>query len=138
VLWDPSPGPTHLRALQGAARSFGVQVQILEVRKTGRHRRAFSAFRARPQLSLSYFANDLCAERTTRQTRAKASAASDIHGRQFAEAGGAVAYAPSRLGHERSAVLVAKISVAPNRLSFRWSGHKGPARVNLKTAKALA
>lgn len=33
ALWDPSPGDTHLRALQRAARAAGVQLRILEVRR---------------------------------------------------------------------------------------------------------
>jgi putative ABC transport system substrate-binding protein len=49
VLWDPGPGTAHLRAVQGAARSFGVQVQVLEVRTPEDMNRAFSEFRGRPQ-----------------------------------------------------------------------------------------
>jgi ABC-type uncharacterized transport system substrate-binding protein len=49
VLWDPSPGPTHLRAVQSAARSFGAQIQVVEVRKPDDIDRAFSAFRGNPQ-----------------------------------------------------------------------------------------
>jgi putative ABC transport system substrate-binding protein len=49
VLWDPSPGDAHLRALQLAARSFGVQLQVVEVRTPQEIDRAASEFRGRPE-----------------------------------------------------------------------------------------
>src|SRR4029079_18241820 len=42
VLWDPTPGATHLRAVQRVARSIGVQLQVVEVRKPDDIDRAFS------------------------------------------------------------------------------------------------
>src|SRR6185295_11381439 len=52
VLWDPAPGQAHLRGVQGAARSLGVDVQILEVHQPGDIERAFAAFRDRTQAAL--------------------------------------------------------------------------------------
>jgi putative ABC transport system substrate-binding protein len=49
VLWDPSPGTAHLQAVQKLARSFRVQLQIVEVRRPDEIDKAFSAFRGKPQ-----------------------------------------------------------------------------------------
>ena len=52
VGWDPVPGQVHLRAVQGAARSLGVDVQILEVHKPEDIEKAFAAFRDRTQAAI--------------------------------------------------------------------------------------
>jgi putative ABC transport system substrate-binding protein len=49
VLWDPSPGDAHVRALQAIAPSFGVTLQVIEVRKPEDIDAAASGFRGRPQ-----------------------------------------------------------------------------------------
>ena len=43
VLWDPSMDPVPLRATKDAARSLGLQLQILEVRGPGEFESAFRA-----------------------------------------------------------------------------------------------
>jgi ABC-type uncharacterized transport system substrate-binding protein len=49
VLWDPTPGTTHLSAIQTAARTFGVQLQTLKVRKPADIDGGFSVIHARTQ-----------------------------------------------------------------------------------------
>jgi putative ABC transport system substrate-binding protein len=49
VLWDPAPGTTHLKALQGAAKPFGLDLEVHEVRSPQDLDSAFAAFRSRPQ-----------------------------------------------------------------------------------------
>jgi putative ABC transport system substrate-binding protein len=140
VLWDPSPGPTHLRALESIARSVGVQLQVLEVRKPEDIDRAFSAFRGWPQAliilpsPMMYGQSERLAELALKHRLPATSMF-----RVFAEAGGAVAY-----GHEiasmteRGAVLVAKIlgGAKPAELPVERPS-KFELVVNLKTTKAL-
>ncbi|HTS54299.1 MAG TPA: ABC transporter substrate-binding protein [Burkholderiales bacterium] len=140
VLWDPSPGPTHLHALQRAARSFGVQLQVVEVREPDDIDRAFSAFRGKPQAliilpsPMMYVQSERLAKLTMRHRLPATSMF-----RLFAEAGGVIAY-----GHEmasmteRCAVLVAKIlgGAKPADIPVeRPSAFQ--LVVNLKAAKAL-
>src|SRR5262249_15856523 len=49
VLWDPSPGTTHLKAIEGAVEALGVQLQVLEVHKPQDLEMAFAAIRPRTQ-----------------------------------------------------------------------------------------
>jgi putative ABC transport system substrate-binding protein len=49
VLWDPSPGAAHRRAIQGIAPSFGIQLQVLEIRTPEDIDAAGSALHGRPQ-----------------------------------------------------------------------------------------
>lgn len=43
ALWDPGTGTFHLKGLEAAARSLGVELQILEVQRAEDFRRAFDA-----------------------------------------------------------------------------------------------
>ena len=111
VLWDPSPGPSHLRALQGAARSFGVQLQVVEVHKPDELDRAFSTFRARTQAliilpsPMTWGESARLAE-LARKHRLPATSMAP----QFAESGGALTYGPDLTSAlERLSVLVAKV-----------------------------
>ena len=140
VLWDPSPGPTHLRALQSAARAFGIQLQVLEVRKPDDVDRAFSALRGRPQALIIlpspwiYSHSERLAKLTLKHRLPATSMA-----RLFADAGGAVAYGPELASaSERSAAFVAKIlgGAKPAELPVERPT-KIQLIVNLKTAKAL-
>jgi putative ABC transport system substrate-binding protein len=140
VLWDQSPGATHLRALQGAARSVGVQTQILEVHNPDDIDAAFTAFRGRPQALVILPSPMLYtqSERVAKQALKYRLPATSIF-RLFAEVGGALAYGPDLASaHERCAVLVAKI------LGGAKVGDLPVERptkvqliVNLKTTKAL-
>ena len=140
VLWDPSPGPTHLQAVRSVARSSGVKLQVLEVRKPDDIDRAFSALRGRPQAliilpsPMIYVHSEQLAKLTLKYRLPATSMA-----RAFADAGGAVAYGPELASaSERSAALVAKIlgGAKPAELPVERPT-KVQLVVNLKTAKAL-
>jgi len=140
VLWDPSPGPTHLRALQAAARSFGLQIQVVEVRKPDEIDKAFSEFRGHPQAlivlpSPMFYVQS---ERLAKLAMMHRLPATSMF-RLFAEAGGAVAYGPElNSAYERSAILAAKIlrGAKPADLPVERPS-KFELVVNLKTVKAL-
>ncbi len=140
VLWDPSPGTTHLQAVQTAARSFGVQLQVVEVHKPDDLDKAFSAFRGKPQAliilpsPMTYTESPRLAKLAMKYRLPAASMA-----RAFATAGGTVAYGPDQVStFERTAVFVSKI------LGGAKAGElplERPTKVqlivNLKTAKVL-
>jgi len=95
VLWDPSPGTTHLQAVQATARSLGVQLQIVEVHKPDELETAFSAFRGKCQALIilpSPMAYAESARLAKLATRYRLPATSMAHA--FAAAGGTVV--PSR------------------------------------------
>jgi putative tryptophan/tyrosine transport system substrate-binding protein len=140
VLWDPSAGDAHLRAVQAIAPSFGIQLQVLEVRKPEEIDTVASAFRGRPQAliilpsPMMYLETARLATLVTKQRLPATSMA-----RQFAEAGGVLAYGPDLAAvQERSAALVSRVlgGAKPADLPI-----ERPTRfalvVNLKAAKAL-
>ncbi len=140
VLWDPSPGAAHLRALQAIAPSFGVQIEVLEVRKPEDIDAAASGFRGRPQALITLPSPMLVAEnaRVVRLALKQRLPATSMF-RVFAEAGGVVSYGPEAVAvAERLAVFVTKIlrGAKPGDLPI-----ERPTRfelvVNLKAAKAL-
>jgi len=140
VLWDPGPGPTHLRALQSAARAFGIQLRVLEVHKLDDIDRAFTELRDRPQAliilpsPMMYTESARLAKLTLKHRLPAISMA-----RLFADAGGVVAYGPELASaSERSAALVAKIlgGAKPAELPVERPT-KIQLIVNLKSAKAL-
>jgi len=140
VLWDPAPGPVHLRAVQGTARSLGAQVQVVEVHTPDEIEPAFSALHPRPQAlvvlpsPLLYTESVKLAELAMKH-RLPATAMF----RLFSDSGGMVSYGPDlSTSVERCAVIVAKIlrGTHPADLPI-----ERPARfeliVNSKTVKAL-
>ena len=140
VLWDPSPGATHLNAIQGAARSFGIQLQVLEVRKLEDIDKAFSAFRPETQAliilpsPMTWAQSPHLAKLAMRKRLPAASMAEE-----FAEAGGTLSYGPNGVtADERCAVLVAQVlrGAKPGDLPVERPA-KFELIVNLKTAKAL-
>ena len=140
VLWDPSPGAAHLKALQAIAPSFGVQLQVLEVRKPEDIDAAASRFRGRPQALITLPSAMMVAEnaRVVRLAMKQRLPATSIV-RVFAETGGVVSYGPDQVEvAERLAVFVTKIlrGAKPGDLPI-----ERPTRfelvVNLKAAKAL-
>jgi len=140
VLWDPSPGDAHLRALQLAARSFGVQLQVVEVRTPQEIDRAASEFRGRPEALIV-----LPSPMTWRESARLAKLAitqrlpSTSFARPFAATGGLVAYGPNGDSvDERCGVLMAKIlgGARPAELPIERPT-KVELVVNLKAAKAL-
>jgi putative ABC transport system substrate-binding protein len=140
VLWDPGPGPTHLRAVQSAARALGIQLQVLEVHKLEDIDRAFTALRGRPQ-ALIILPSPMTYVQSARLAmlalKYRLPGTSMAH--LFADAGGAIAYGPELASaSERSAALVAKIlgGAKPAELPVERPT-KVQLVVNLKTAKAL-
>ena len=140
VLWDPSPGPAHLQAVKGLARSSALQLQVIEVRKPADLAKAFSAFRGRPPAviilpsPMMYLQSENLAKLTLKHRLLATSMA-----REFADAGGAIAYGPEAVSlDERCAALVAKIlgGAKPGDLPVERPS-KFELVVNLKTAKAL-
>ena len=140
VLWDPSPGDTHVRALKKIAPSFGLQLQIVEVHKPEDIDTAASAFIGKPQAlfivpsPMLYFESARLARLATKQKLPATSMA-----QQFAEHGGLIAYGPEQISaNEQVAILVAKIlgGAKPAELPI-----ERPTRyelvVNIKAAKAL-
>jgi putative ABC transport system substrate-binding protein len=140
VLWDPTPGAAHLRAVQGAARSFGVQLQVLEVRRPDDIDRAFSAFRGRPQ-ALIILPSPMLWSQSARlaELAMKRRLPATSMATPFAVAGGMLAYGPDLPStEERGAVLVAKIlsGAKPADLPVERPS-KLELVVNLQAAKAL-
>ena len=140
VLWDPTPGVSHLNAIKGAARTLSVQLQVLEVRRLDDIDKAFSAFRSRTQAliilpsPMTWAQSPRLAELSMKH-RLPAVSMADL----FAEAGGMLSYGPDPVAaSERCAVLVAKIlgGAKPGVLPVERPT-KFKFIVNLKTAKAL-
>ncbi len=140
VLWDPSPGPLHLQGVKTLARSSGLQLQVIEVRKPEDIDRAFSSLRGRPQalIILPSPMMFLESERLARLALKHRLPATSMT-RGFADAGGTIAYGPERNPtYERAAVYVAKIlaGAKPGDLPVERPA-KFTLVVNLKTAKTL-
>ena len=140
VLWDPSPGNTHLKAVQGASRSLGLQLQVLEVRTPSDIDAAFAKVRAGTQAlvilpSPMTVAHGAQLANLALQYRLPATSMSDV----FAETGGLLAYGPD-LGEtfDRCASLVSQIlsGANPGELPVARPT-KVPLIINLKTANAL-
>ena len=140
VIWDPSPGAAHLRAVESAAASFEIRYQVIEVRKPVDIDRAFASIHARsPALiilpsPMLYFESERLAKLALEN---KLLATSIFNA--FAEAGGTLAYGPNIvLVSTSGAVLVAKILGGSNPTDLPV---ERPTRfrlvVNLKTAKTL-
>lgn len=140
VLWDPSPGPTHLQAVRRVARELGVKLQVLEVRKPDDIRKAYSALSGRPQAliilpsPMLYVQSARLAELAMKHRLPATSMA-----RAFADAGGAVAYGPDMsAAFERNAAMMAKIlgGARPGDLPLERPT-KVQLIINLKATKAL-
>jgi putative ABC transport system substrate-binding protein len=140
VLVDPTSGPTHLQAVRSVAPSFGMKLQILEVRKPEDIDRAASSFRPRPQ-ALIFLPSPMMYEQSARLAKLamKHRLPATSMFRRFAEAGGALSYGPeSTATFETCAVLVAKVlsGAKPADLPVERPT-KFELVVNLKTANAL-
>ena len=140
VLWDPSPGDAHVRALQAIAPSFGVTLQVIEVRKPEDIDAAASGFRGRPQALITLPSPMMVAEnaRVARLAMKQRLPATSSF-RVFVEAGGLVSYGPEMASvTERGAAFVTKIlrGASPGDLPIERPT-KFELVVNLKAAKAL-
>jgi putative ABC transport system substrate-binding protein len=141
VIWDPSPGGTiHLDAVRGAARTFRVQLQVLEVHELRDIEKAFAALRPRSQAliilpsPMTWGQSARLAELATQHRLPATSMALP-----FAEAGGVLSYGPDpESALERCGILVGRIlsGAKPADLAVERPS-KFVLAVNLKTAKAL-
>jgi putative ABC transport system substrate-binding protein len=140
VLWDPSPGTTHLQAVRSVARLLEIKLQILEVRKPEDIGTAFAALRGRPQ-AVILLPSPMIHAQSARLARLalKHRLAATSMALEFARAGGVLAYGPELTStYERNAVLVAKILSGSNPAELPMERPtKVHLVVNLKTAKTL-
>ena len=142
VLRDPTTGPWQLDAIQTAARTRGIELQILEVRGSEDlgptlERGAKGGARALIQLSSPLF-DGVFAERIAAFTVTRRLAAISMF-RRFAAAGGLLAYGPDQpLFYRRLAIFIDKIlkGAKPADLPVEQPT-KFELVINLKTAKAL-
>lgn len=140
IIWDPSPGDTHLRALQTAGRAENIEVVVVEVRRSDDIDVAPAALRGRPQAMIIlpspmiYAESQRLADTTLRQRIPATTMANE-----FAALGGLVAYGPewAHVG-ERAGVLVSKVlkGANPGDLPIERPS-KYELVINLRTAKAL-
>jgi putative ABC transport system substrate-binding protein len=140
VLWDPGPGTTHLKAVRSVAASLSIKLQVLEVKKPADLDDAFSALSGRPQ-ALILLPSPMIYNQSARLARlaAKHDLLAVSMAREFAEAGGMLAYGPERASAwERGGVFVARIleGTSPAVLPVEQP-IKIQLVVNMKTAKAL-
>jgi len=140
VLWDPGPGTTHLQAVRSVAASLGVKLQVLEVRKPTDLENAFSTLSGRPQ-ALILLPSPMIYNQSARLARlaSEHKLLAVSMAREFADAGGMLAYGPERASAwERAGVFVARIleggkpAVLPVEQPIKIQ-----LVVNMKTAKAL-
>lgn len=140
VLWDPSPGEAHLRALQRTGGSLGLQLQVVEVRKPEEIDKAGAAFRGQPQ-ALIILPSPMMYVESARLARlaAKQRLPATSMARAFAEEGGVFAYGPDQTAvYERCAALVARILGGAKVADLPIERPtKFTLVVNLKAAKAL-
>ena len=140
ILWDPAPGPVHLRAVQDTARSFGIQTQVVEVRAPDDIERAFATLRPRTQAlivlpsPLLYYQSAKLADLAMKH-RLPGTAMF----RLFSDSGGMISYGPHLAASvERCAAIVAKILSGSNPGDLQI---ERPAKfeliLNAKTVKAL-
>ena len=140
IVWDPAPGQVHLQAVRNAARSLGVEVQVLEVHKLEDIEKGFASLRERAQAvillpSPMMYANNENIAAVAMKRRMPAIAI----WREFTEAGGAFSYGPYQPEYlERSATLVASIlgGSKPGDLPIERPS-KFEFILNLKSIKAL-
>ncbi len=140
ALWDPTPGDTHVRALEAVGSSFGMRVQIVQTRKPQDIDTAGAAFSDEPQALIVLPSPMLYVEgsRLAQLSMAQRLPATAM-GPAFADAGGLLAYGPSdiwtseRMGLMLAKVLRgAKVGDLPIERPIKFD-----LVVNLKTAKLL-
>lgn len=140
VLWDPAPGASHRDAVRNVASLLDIELEIIEVRKPDDIDNAFEAFRDRPQGVICLPSPMIYGQsvRLSRLALAHELPATSM-AREFADAGGLLAYGPERpFSWSRSAVVVAKIldGASPGDTPVERPT-KIQLVVNLKAANAL-
>jgi putative ABC transport system substrate-binding protein len=141
ALWDPGSGTFHLKGLEAAARSLGVELQILEVRRPEDFRRAFEAAKKARVGALNVLASPFLYghRQTIIDLAAKNRLPAIYQWREMPEAGGLMSYGPTipELLRLCSAVLDKILKGAkPGDLPIEQPT-KFELVINLKTAKAL-
>jgi putative ABC transport system substrate-binding protein len=140
VLWDPGPGANHLDALRNVAGSSDIELQVLKVRKPDDIDKAFTALHGQPQ-AVIILPSPMIYQQSAQFARLalKHRLPATAFAREFALAGGALAYGPDVTEtRDSTADLVAKIlgGAKPGELPVQRPS-KIRLVVNLKTAKAL-
>ncbi len=141
ALWDPGSGTFHLKGLEAAARSLGVELQILEVRRPEDFRRAFEAAKKRQAGALNVLASPFLYghRQTIIDLAAKNRLPAIYQWREMPEAGGLMSYGPtlSELLRLCAAALDKILKGAkPGDLPVEQPT-KFELVINMKTAKAL-
>jgi len=141
ALWDPGSGTFHLGGLEVAARTLGIELKILEVRRPEDFRQAFEAAKKTRTEALNVLASPFL--HGNRQTILKFSAKNRLPAiyqwRESAEAGGLMSYGPSLSDMMRdTATMLEKIlkGARPADLPVEQPT-KFELVINLKTAKTL-
>jgi putative ABC transport system substrate-binding protein len=110
VLWDPATGPFQLRATEAAARSLGVQLQPLEVPSPDKFDSAFWAATKGHAEALIVLGSPVLAQPRIAHLATKSRLPLISQFKEISEAGGLMAYGPSRLDMgRRAATFVDKI-----------------------------
>ncbi len=141
ALWDPGSGTFHLKGLEAAARSLGVELQILEVRRPEDFPRAFEAAKKGQAGALNVLASPfLYGHRQTIIDLATKNRLPAIYQwREMPEAGGLMSYGPTLSELFRlCATVLDKIlkGAKPGDLPVEQPT-KFELVINMKTAKAL-
>jgi putative tryptophan/tyrosine transport system substrate-binding protein len=141
VLWDPSTGPMQKKAVEGAAETLKVTLEILEVRRTSDFEEAFNS--ASP---VGAGAAVMLSSSVIGGNAQKAADLAILHNlptitlfKDFARAGGLMASGPNLLGSWRqSGTMIGKVlqGTKPADLPIERPTQFELA-INLKTAKAL-
>jgi putative tryptophan/tyrosine transport system substrate-binding protein len=141
ALWDPSTGRPQVQALEVAAQSLAIQLQVLEVRGADEIASAFAALHKGGAEALNVLASPLlhAQRQTIIEHAAKHQLPAIYQWQESAEDGGLMSYGPILLElFRRHGVFVGKIlkGAQPRELPVEQ-----PARfelvINLKTAKEL-
>jgi putative ABC transport system substrate-binding protein len=140
VLWDPNPGDAHVRALNDIAPSFGIELQVVEVRQPQDIDLAASLFRIRPQALITLPSPMILAEnaRLVRLAESERLPTTSIFP-FFPEGGGLISYGPEQASfNDQGAALVTKIlrGANPGELPIERPD-RFEVIVNLRAAKAL-
>ena len=141
VLWDPATGTAQLKAMEVAARSFAIQLRVLEVRGPNDLEDAFQTAKKEHTGALNVLASPLLASYSQKivDLAAKNHLPAIYQWREHAEAGGLMSYGPSlRETWRQTGLLVGKVlkGAKPADLPIQQPT-KYELVINLKTAKAL-
>jgi ABC-type uncharacterized transport system substrate-binding protein len=142
VLRDPTTGPWQLAAIKAAAEKLRIELQVLEIQRSGELDHALGTgikdgSRALVQLSSPLF--DIPLAKRIAELTAKRRLPAISMFRRFAAAGGLMSYGPNQLEYyKRLSVYIDKIlkGAKPGDLPIEQPT-KFELVINLKTAKAL-